>query len=428
MEKELKINLYQMILDSRSQFSNKELNLFKKTLAYAVTLPGKKVAPKYFAEKHPKAAETLRNIKAQLGLQKYLSANLLFILAHGKTFCCICNKSGFFFPGGKDRPNTSKPILCSKHCASLYAVAQMRKHALKTHGVSNFFGSKEFNQNRVKYLQQKYGDNVTAPLLVPGANAAYRTTSQLRYGVDHTLKSEIVRQKQYTTHVEKYGTHFLASDKNRRLLKESSQAKWGVNHPSQSPKIKELKRIKWNALSKADLYDIKHKKEVTSLKKYGNKYPMQNVEVFTKSKKSRFTTKLVSWRNTEIYCQGYESEVLKHLESLQTISKVTTDTTIIGSITYAYRGKQHTYYPDIGVKKINGEKFVIEVKSTFTLGLGKANKLIAAKNKKKFLAASKHYSEKGIKFLVVLFHKNKLYKVPEPYSQMVTNVRKMLKL
>lgn len=141
------------------------------------------------------------------------------------------------------------------------------------------------------------------------------STNRVKYGVDNVSQSKIVKDKKIVTTLSNYG----------------------VENPSQS-KI------------------VKNKKCKTSFKNYGVNHPLQNINIFEKGQKTAF--KRHKYKNVNIWYQSsYELDFLeKYYEKYKDIQRAPT-------IRYKFEDKQHIYYPDFFIDKLN---LIIEIKSDYT--------------------------------------------------------------
>lgn len=113
------------------------------------------------------------------------------------------------------------------------------------------------------------------------------------------------------------------------------------------------------------LEHIKEKIEKTILLKYGVKNISQNDNIKKIKYKSIYKKKKITLPDGRIvYLQGYEPQVLKHL--CETINAYSYDDFDFDNIpTFKYidnNGKEHIYFPDLYIPKINK---IIEVKSDY---------------------------------------------------------------
>lgn len=171
-------------------------------------------------------------------------------------------------------------------------------------------------------------------------------TNLERYGVETVFLNEEIKEKMNKTMIDKYGVENIFSHKT--YTKEKMHDKYGVSNPSQ---------LEW----------VKTKKEETSLKNYGTRFPMQNSEHADKVSKNSYLLKEYIWKSGEIsLVQGFEDQCLKELEEQGYLfSDIKTDKKDMPIIWYEdeYNIKRR-YFPDIYIEKDN---LIIEVKSDWTM-------------------------------------------------------------
>ena len=288
------------------------------------------------------------------------------------------------------------PILCSSTCASKYAVRKAQEVVLKKHGVPNIFMSKEFQNNRTKYLQRRYGQNVTGPTLVPGAAEKIERTSLQRFGVTHFARAQSVKNKRAKTNLKRYGEITILRTKDvQQQIKNNCLEKYGVEHPSKAKDVKDRKK----QAQKEKKPQMLANQRLTMLSKYGTNSIYGLVKVNYKPKR-----KFVNFHGNVIQCYGYENIFINFLQRFNNIKSVTTDRKKIPIIPYTFKRKYHEYFPDILITLTTGERIVVEIKSTWTLTMhGKASR----KNTAKFKQATKHLKELGYQFAVALVKPNK---------------------
>lgn len=323
-----------------------------------------------------------------------VSAKCWFLFIKGKyPTCRVCKKPTFNIPG--NIPDINAKSLCSRKCSTQYAYKQIEKTNLQKYGVKNFFASSEFNKNRQKYLQQKYGKEVTGPTLVPGAAQKVRKTSLKHFGVTHFARSQEVINKRAHTCIKKYGvTCSLQSQKSRAKIKQTCLEKYGVEHPSKAKSIKHKK-----ALISHNDKSMPINVKLTNLAKYGVEALAQQKEVYIKKLHESARRKFTLFKGHAIPYIGYEGVFIQFLNRFNNIKKVSTWYKDIPSIKYTFNGHEHIYHPDILIVLKNNTKIIIEVKSEWTLTV---NGKYTRKNKAKFSQASKQLNALGYKFGLAL--------------------------
>jgi hypothetical protein len=174
-----------------------------------------------------------------------------------------------------------------------------------------------------------------------------------RYGVEHFSQLPEVKEKFNTTMLERYGVnHALQSKQILNKSEKTCLELYGNKHFTKSKRFALQKNI------------IKIKKKETNLKNKGVEHPLQNKNIFENKLKSSFKKKEFTFPSGRVeYVQGYEPHIIREL-----IDHFDEDDIICGSglpeIWYMFDGKNHRYYPDIYIKSRN---MIIEVKSDYTL-------------------------------------------------------------
>lgn len=221
-----------------------------------------------------------------------------------------------------------------------------------------------------------------------------------KYGVEHPLQSEEVKEKSRKTCIEKYGVEYsLQSQEVRDKGKETSLLKYGVENVSQSEEIKKLKvktcLSNYGVENPSHSEDINDKKKQTCLSNYGVEHPglssiikikrkntcleiygvenaAQNAEIAEKTSKNSYLSKTYTFPSgKEIKVQGYEPFALDKIIKTLSEDDIITGCSNVPNIAYAdAEGKQHKHFPDIFILSQNK---CIEVKSTWTAEKKKDN-------------------------------------------------------
>lgn len=173
----------------------------------------------------------------------------------------------------------------------------------------------------------------------PSVREKFRKTMVERHGVEWAMQNTDIRVKALKTMIRKYGLE-------SRLYDE------GVRQELQRrmPETNEKRRRTW-------------------LKTLGVPNPQKRQDIFEKGQKSGHTSKQLVIKGKVFTLRGYEPTVVKDLVfakniKVKDIAHCADDG--LSSVTYRYRGRSRVYYPDLLVKS---RDTLVEVKSTFTLGL-----------------------------------------------------------
>ena len=302
-------------------------------------------------------------------------------------------------------------------------------------GADHYMKTEEGMSMYKEKLKDIYGDHVTNVSQIPGVYDKKRETWLRKYGVDNPNKSPIIKAKKENVFVERYGVkqiwqspevqrkgrdtmrkRFNAPNAEnpmdvpeiRERIVRTSLSKWGVTNPSKSNIIKQ--RIK-------DAFTERYGEGVTSA--------MHVPAFFEKVQDRRFRRTSVDIGNgATIRCQGYERQaIVRMMERGCTVSSR------VPFIRYKDKKRDRIYYPDAFVKTPNGHAALIEVKSTYTLGLKHAESF--KKNVLKFRAAEKACaaSDRSCSFYLVLVHGRKADRfltIKNPSTVSARSIRKLL--
>jgi hypothetical protein len=265
---------------------------------------------------------------------------------------------------------------CSKKCMDSSEIIKKQKEetSLRKFGVTNVSKSKYFKEKYKNTMNEKYG--VDHYSKTPEYTEKYKITMVDRYGVENPMYSVEIKQKMVQNSLEKNGVE------------------WSLSLPKIQEKIKktwEDRGFKRNSSTGEWLENTKE----TSQLKYGTNHPMQNEEVFEKCMNNSRRFKEYKFPNGKVVkVQGYENLALDKLLETHKEEDLIVGTkeikSVIGRIDYIFEEKNKIYHPDI---YIISENKVIEVKSTYTA------KVDVEKNK----AKRKSVLDKGMNFEFMIF-------------------------
>lgn len=247
----------------------------------------------------------------------------------------------------------------------------------------------------------KYG--VTNVIHLPKIREKIENTLLRRYGVKATFSAKAVREKSRRTMLKRYGSEFYSQSAGfPGKIRATSLRRYGTTNPSKSKKIK--KRI-----------------VESNLRSMGVEYAMQNPESFIKQQNSAMSTKWTTIKGKRFSYRGYENYALNYLVKFLNVppSDIATGEGL-PSIQYKHKGKTKVYYPDIELP----DK-LIEVKSTYTLGLAEGSDWFA-RNKAKFKAALN--AGHSIELWLVLPAKKRILRFTRPENITRSSVAKMIDL
>lgn len=181
------------------------------------------------------------------------------------------------------------------------------------------------------------------------------------YGVDNPSKSDEIKQKKKETCLKNFGV-----DNGLKLsekVRNGMIGKYGVEHSLQSEYIKNKmsKSLleKYGADNVSKLEEIKKQKQETCLKNYGCENPSQNPNIF---KKQLLSSYKIIYYNEELFAQGtYELHFLNYCEEKGILDLISNGPSL--NYILESKGTEHTYHSDFYIEKLN---LIIEVKSSYT--------------------------------------------------------------
>lgn len=196
----------------------------------------------------------------------------------------------------------------------------------------------------------------------PSVKEKKRQACLTKYGVENISQAAEVLAKKKETWMEKYGVDNPSKAKENA---DKIKAAW----PEIDRKRKETMRKKYGVESYNSTAEFQDKRKATWIEKYGVDNPVKNAEVLHRivlaNSISEYQTKAMTLPSGKIIrYQGFENIVIKELlESGLTEDEIVTGPGNVPHIRYEFNGKQHRYYPDIYIPKLNQ---IIEVKSQYT--------------------------------------------------------------
>lgn len=211
-----------------------------------------------------------------------------------------------------------------------------------------------------------------------------RRTSQQKYGVSHYVNAASVREKRRKTFIQRHGVEW--SGQSKKLLnkmKKTMMSKYGVDHPT--------------AMS-----DFQAKVKATHMERYGVEHITHTDKFHDAHSKSGFTSKTIYIQGKKFNVRGYEPQALKWLvkeKGYKPSSLIVTASGGLPFFKYMDGNKERMYRPDIFIKKSN---VIIEVKSTYTLGLNRTGYETFRRVKIKAKAVERD----GYDFRLLLVHTN----------------------
>ena len=153
------------------------------------------------------------------------------------------------------------------------------------YGVDHYLQANEIKDKRKQTLQEKYGVQNVSQL--DSVKEKVKQTNLEKYGVRNYMQTEEGQVKRKATNVERYGCEELLADKSfRERIAEINRDKYGTEYPMQSEEIKLKQVATMNALYNVDnameSEEIRSKTKVSNMKKFGFEVPMQSAEIKAK--------------------------------------------------------------------------------------------------------------------------------------------------
>ena len=176
-----------------------------------------------------------------------------------------------------------------------------------------------------------------------------KATNLEKYGCEHPLQNEEVRDKVTATNLEKYGCENpFQNEEIKDKMKATNLEKYGCEYSSQSKEVKD-------------------KIKATNLEKYGCENPLQNSEISEKASKNAYKAYDYTFPSGRIErIQGYEKYMLNDLLEKEQVHEddIVVNRSDVPCVWYEdLNGKQHRYFVDCFIKSQNR---CIEAKSTWT--------------------------------------------------------------
>lgn len=374
---------------------------------------------KHIKATYPEICAELAKIKYKAcgSYQHAVSIPLIYLFAYQSyPKCSWCGKKSHKCMN--NGPYTGKLSFCCQLCARRHAKMLIEERNYKKYGVKNTFATPEFLENKEFYFTRKYGENVTAPLLVPGAMEKFKNTSIKHYGVSSPARSLEVKSKIKETCLKKYNTtNYRGSKQERDRISK-------VLQENDVKSIIDLSKKKNN--KSFDIQLANKKRKITSKlnnKAMGINSFFDNPDVVDYATKNACKVKLTAFRSKLVKYQGCEDIVIHKLAQNNNVKNIFTEKQKVGFLQYSYKSATHMYFPDILVILHSKKKVVIEVKSPYTL----LNKKFWPINKAKFKAALNFYNKQNIIFILAVVDKKTKTIVSIKHNFSKTNIIKELK-
>ena len=262
----------------------------------------------------------------------------------------------------------------SKHAAySEEAVAKRKRTNLRRYGVENPGCSKVLQERVSKTKAKQFGSREK---YIEHWKAKMEATSLQRHGVKNSGGTEESMQKAQATWKKNYGSVEAKYEQQFEKSKQTCLDRYGVEYSTQTEQMK--------AASVA-----------TNLRKHGVEHHLQDPKLFAQRMKSMYRTRSLRFSDGKIRTvQSRDEQLVVRVYLRNSFTCGAPDF----FIRYSLDGKRRVYHPDFIMCK-NGKKFLVEVKSTYTLYKN------WDMNIEKFKAANRYCEENEMTFVLVLIRK-----------------------
>ena len=272
---------------------------------------------------------------------------------------------------GVDWVSQNEEIAAKSRRAARLAQAAYRERYLREFGVENP-AQREEVRAKMKAAQNSASVRKKA-----------KQTNIQRFGVPYPAMSEVVKKKAARTQMLRYGGHHTRCEDVKAKTRATNVERYGYSSATANPVVQEKMRTR-------------------SREKWGVDYPSQHPEIARRIRKGNYQKKTFRYRG-RVYrnVMGAEPVAIRWLVDAGYRVIVNHD------VTYEYRDGKHkrVYIPDI-IATRGGIEYVVEVKSTYTLGVDHYGRL---NNKKRFRNArdkARAVTDAG-DFYVLLLVRNK---------------------
>jgi len=158
-------------------------------------------------------------------------------------------------------------------------------------------------------LQGKYGEGVTRPLNVPGADEHRRATNKERYGAENVLSRESSIFDKVQASLEgkrpilKGADNPFAWPEVQEKIRQTNLAKYGVEVSTQNPevraKVKATNLERWGVEEALASPVIRERITATNQDRYGGPSPSCSTEVVEKARQTNLERRGVEWTNQD---------------------------------------------------------------------------------------------------------------------------------
>jgi len=286
-----------------------------------------------------------------------------------------------------------------KKCSNI----RFKKTSIEKYGVEHPLKNEDIKNKLEKTNIEKYGFKCS--LQNEEIKIKVKKTNLIKYDTEFFINSNYFKIKSEETLLEKYGTTIpLHNEEIKNKLKVTNLKRYGNENLFKSDVIKEkIKKIKLERYNNIN-YNNRKKYKQTCLNKYGMENPMQNEKIKNKLKNIIFEKYGVNYpaQNIDIYnkmiAKGFFIKEYKQsgiyyqgkyeLDFLEKYYEYNIISKHL-KIDYIYNNNNYSYYPDFFVEKLN---LIVEIKSSYWYNF------YLEKN----LAKEKACKEQGFNFIFII--------------------------
>lgn len=368
--------------------------------------------------------ECMKNPIVEKEVVRYIQSgkkatNALYDLLYGTVFCKTCGTGTPAFISLYAGYKT----YCCHRCVgdSPDVISKKKSTCSKNFGCDFPQQSGRVRSKTVNTVKSRYGvDNVSRSAAV---NEARKETFRAKFGVDNPRKSEAIKSKTRKINLERWGTEFpqtldhikdkvrqtclirygvdnVIKDPNiRRKQTETFIRNLGVDHPSKSKSVVEKRKSvcqsRYGGNSSMSSEHVRSKMRRNNQAKYGVDHAIQVPEFAEKSVRNSAKAYKHKFGRRTYMVRGYERFAFDYFAEKNISYTDVVNSAALGLPTFCYNDR--LYVPDFYIKSANT---VVEVKSTYTLGL-KSRKVFNTVK-----AKARAVERDGFKFLLLVYSRD----------------------
>lgn len=179
-------------------------------------------------------------------------------------YCSNCNKEN-----SKRFDYLIKRNSLCKRCVTIQSLTKQKATMLEKYGVEHPLQSQIIKDKIKNTFIEKYG--VDNPSKLQEIKDKQKATNLEKYGVEYIIHNKECKDKMIKTNLEKYGSKCCLENKEiKEKVKNTNIEKYGIENIG------------------GNIYEFHEKMKNTNFKKYGVNYPLQNKEIYTKLEETCF--------------------------------------------------------------------------------------------------------------------------------------------